>query len=262
MMRVPDGSITEGKLVGEENRLTRRALTIEQVFADLHRVLGHSAGTTKTARVADLASSLEIGQSTLSNTLCRVVPVGDILLVALYGDEPANALHPDWAAEPEDWGPITPWGAAGAPVAAAPAQIQAETPLSEIPNSVAAPAAPAPPPPLAPVAPVVDQPVTTEPEAVRPTPPPAVKPTASPIDAPAPAPPAIDANAIAEKVTPLLHNPVAAAVDLLRDQRELAQAATEAAARSLTLAREQWESLAAHQGRIETAIEVLEGLSA
>jgi hypothetical protein len=260
MMRVPDGKLVERQLVGEEGRCRRRELTIEQVFADLHRLLGHSAGDSKNARICDLAAALEVGESSIGNVLLRLVPVGDTLLTAMYGDEPCGTLHPDWAAEPEDWGPISPWGA--------PAPAETSSPAVSLPPPVG----------------------HREPEAAIPSPPATIPPAPAPVPLahaiaevaavapPAPAPATVftdlpsaraeasdsivNADAIAAAVAPLLHDPLAAAVDLLRDQRELARQAAEAAARSLTLAREKWESLVSHQGKIESAIEVLEGLAA
>jgi hypothetical protein len=237
MMRVPDGTLTERELIGEEGRCRRRNLKIEQVFADLHRLLGHSAGASKAARIRDLAEAIEVGESTLGNALLRIKPVGDSVLVGMYGDEPCGTLHPDWAAEPADWGPIAPWGT--------------DTPSD--PVSTAAPA---------PVA------AAKEPEAAIPPPPATIPPAPVPLaqavaEAAAVAGDSVvNAGAIAEAVAPVIADPIAAAIDLLRDKRELAGLRLKYCEDKVSEATRAFDAAEANVMKITAAIEVLEGLNA
>lgn len=104
--RVPDGTLSERQLVGEENRLARRGLSVEQAFADLLRILGHCQGDSVYARQVALSELFEVDRSTISNVMARRFPFGDKLLSDMYGDEPNGTLHEDWLEQPTDWGPL------------------------------------------------------------------------------------------------------------------------------------------------------------
>lgn len=255
-----DASLTERELVGEERRLERRGLGVARAFADLYRLLGHSAGDSKSARIRDLAEALEVGESTIQNTLLRLKPFGETLLTAMYGEEPCGQLHPDWVAEPENWGPITPW------VADAPA---AGTPVETVP-----PAAPEPAAAQEPEAAIPPPPATIPPEAVplaqavaelaAVSPPPAIVFTDLQMQLhPAAAGDSIvNADAIAEAVAPVIASPIAAAIDLLRDQRELTELRLKYCEAKVSEATAAFDAAEAAVMKITAAIEVLEGLDA
>ncbi len=156
---VPDGILSERQLVGEEERLKARGLTVEQAMADLCRILAHCEGDFLGARSIDCGRVLEIDKYQALNVVNRKLPLGPKLLDAMYGAEPGSTLNDDWLAEPADWGPIRPhhWvgdddddaAPAAAPVAAAVAPapaIVAPTPAAVAPAQTAAP--PAPPAPV------------------------------------------------------------------------------------------------------------------
>jgi hypothetical protein len=253
MIRVPDGKLMERQLVGEEARCRRRNLTIEQVFADLHRLLGHSEGATKKQRIRDLATALEVGESSIGNVLLRLVPVSDSLLIAMYGDEPCGTLHPDWAADPADWGPILSWGADVAPDRGNdyPPGPKAKTTVSQ----AAPPAA-----------------VASEPEAAIPSPPatiPAPVPLAQAIaEVAAVVPPDaagdchVKSDAIAEAGVPIVTDPIASAIDLLRDKLELAKLRQKYCEDRVSQATAAFDAAEAEVMKIEAAIEALQGLGA
>jgi hypothetical protein len=200
---------------------------------DLVRILGHCSGTTKAQRIRDAAGVFELGESTVQNTLLRVKPFGDSILIAMYGEAPANMLHPDWLAEPQDWGPITP------PGQTEPAN-QPETVSQAAPPAAAAP----------------------EPEAAIPPPPATIAPPAEQpkvfVDLSQPQP--IDAAAIAKAVSPVVTDPIAAAIDLLRDKRSLAVGRFAAAEIALAAAHDEKEAAGDAVARLDTAIEVLEAV--
>jgi hypothetical protein len=272
MMRVPDGKLAERQLVAEEGRCRRRNLTIEQVFADLHRLLGHSAGDSKSERVRDLAEALEVGESSITNVLYRLVAVGDTLLTAMYGDEPCGTLHPDWAAEPEDWGPIAPWGADNAPQSSQRTDTPSEpvSTAAPLPAAAAEPEAAIPPPPATiPPAPVPLAQAVAEAAAVTVERSVAVSYVAAePVAVPLRAPPAVasdcvvDAGAIAEAVAPVIADPISAAIDLLRDKRELAGLRLKYCENKVSEATRAFDAAEADVMKITAAIEVLEGLNA
>ncbi len=99
--------LAERQLVGEEKRLALRGLTAEQVRADLIIAAAHHDGSSRNARLCDLAASLDISQAYTENALSGRVPLGDALLDGLYGPSPANELPDDWEF-PSDFGPMLP----------------------------------------------------------------------------------------------------------------------------------------------------------
>ncbi|GGI82086.1 hypothetical protein GCM10007973_18140 [Polymorphobacter multimanifer] len=98
------------QLTGEQQRLNERGTTKDQVIADLLRILGHCEGDTISARLDDAAQALEVGRSTVGNTLNGHNPIGPKLLEGMYGTTGCT-LPVAWIGEPADWGPITPPGA-------------------------------------------------------------------------------------------------------------------------------------------------------
>ncbi len=105
---VPDGSLTERQLVGEEQRLQARGLTVEQAMADLCRILAHCEGASVNARAQQAAAVFDVSDVLLLNILNRKMPLGPSVVAAMYGEEPGGTLNDDWLAEPADWGPIRP----------------------------------------------------------------------------------------------------------------------------------------------------------
>jgi hypothetical protein len=255
--RLADGSLTERELVGEERRLAARGLTPEKAMADLHRLLGHSAGASLTSRIRDLAGMLEIGESTITNVRLRIKPIGEILVQAMYGDAPNGTLHADWQGEPADWGPVEPitgTAAGAATVTTAASSIEPSPRLDDepcVPVAGEAVAAVQPPPTEYTAA----EPVTVP---LRPPLPPgfgrmvgeasdnivnadAVAPAAPPAPAAIPAP-----------FTPC---PITAAIDMLKGHLEQAEQRVAAAKAELTTAQDRADQLAA-------AIHTLRGLLA
>ncbi len=147
--RVPDGILSERQLVGEEERLKARGLSVEQAMADLCRILAHCEGDSLNTRSADCGLVLDVDVKQAASVVRRKLPLGPKLLDAMYGVEPGATLNDDWLAEPADWGPIRPhhWvedddagGGEESPT------IQARAP-DPAPAPVLPPAAPPPPPP-------------------------------------------------------------------------------------------------------------------
>lgn len=98
--------LAERQLVGEEKRLALRGLTAEQVRADLIRAAGHHEGTSRNARLRGLADSIEISEAYPDNVLAGRLPIGDALLIALYGQGRGSSMPMAWTGPVADWGPM------------------------------------------------------------------------------------------------------------------------------------------------------------